>query len=60
MIEGGGGKRNEGKRYFKTLNKETLEPNSCEHSDQILNATGDGVVIEIFSAVDAVWHSLDV
>ncbi len=44
---------------LKTLRKETLEPKTREHKGRIFNASGDGVLIEFASAVDAVQHTLD-
>ena len=45
---------------LKTLRKEVFDPKTAEHNGRIFNTSGDGVLVEFASVVDAVQHALDV
>ncbi len=45
---------------LKTLRKELLDPKIAEYGGRIVKTTGDGILIEFPSAVDAVLHAVDV
>ncbi len=45
---------------IKTLRKELLDPKVEEYGGRIVKTTGDGLLIEFPSAVDAVQHAVDV
>ena len=45
---------------LKTLRKELLDPKITEYGGRIFKTTGDGMLIEFPSAVDAVQHAVDV
>ena len=45
---------------IKTLQREVFEPKTREHNGRIFNTSGDGVLVEFASVVDAVQHALDV
>ncbi len=45
---------------LKTLQKELLHPKVAEYGGRIVKTTGDGILIEFPSAVDAVQHAIDV
>ncbi len=45
---------------LKTLRKEVLEPKTSEHNGRVFGTSGDGVLVEFASVVDAVQHALDV
>ncbi|MEJ2122795.1 MAG: adenylate/guanylate cyclase domain-containing protein [Alphaproteobacteria bacterium] len=45
---------------LRTLRKELFEPKIDEYGGRIVKTTGDGILIEFASAVDAVQHAVDV
>ncbi len=45
---------------LKTLRKELLDPKITEYGGRVVKTTGDGILIEFPSAVDAVQHAVDV
>jgi len=45
---------------LKTLRKELLDPKVDEYGGRIVKTTGDGILVEFPSAVDAVQHAVDV
>ncbi len=45
---------------LKTLRKELLDPKITEYGGRVVKTTGDGILIEFPSAVDAVQHAIDV
>ena len=45
---------------LKTLRKEVFDPKLAEHNGRIVKTTGDGVLVEFASAVDAVQHAVEV
>ena len=45
---------------LKTLRKELLDPKITEYGGRVVKTTGDGILIEFPSAVDAVSHASDV
>ena len=44
---------------LKERRKTVLEPVLCSHEGRIANVTGDGVLVEFASAVNAVWQRWD-
>jgi adenylate cyclase len=45
---------------LKAVRKELLDPKIAEYGGRIVKTTGDGILIEFSSAVDAVQHAVDV
>jgi adenylate cyclase len=45
---------------LKALRKELIDPKITEYGGRIVKTTGDGILIEFPSAVDAVQHAIDV
>ncbi len=45
---------------LNAIRKELLDPKITEYSGRIVKTTGDGILIEFPSAVDAVQHAVDV
>jgi adenylate cyclase len=45
---------------IKSLRREIFEPKIRDHNGRIFNTSGDGVLVEFASVVDAVQHALDV
>ncbi len=45
---------------LKTLRKEVLNPKVSAYGGRVVKTTGDGVLIEFPSAVDAVQHAVDI
>ena len=45
---------------LKTLRKELLDPKVEEYGGRVVKTTGDGVLVEFPSVVDAVQHAVDV
>ncbi len=45
---------------LKSVHAELIEPKVAEYGGRIVKTTGDGVLIEFPSAVDAVQHAVDV
>lgn len=45
---------------LKSLRKELIDPKIAEYGGRIVKTTGDGILIEFPSAVDAVQHAIDV
>ena len=45
---------------LKAIRKELLDPKTAEYGGRIVKTTGDGILIEFPSAVDAVQHAVDV
>jgi adenylate cyclase len=45
---------------LKALRREVFEPKVAEYGGRIVKTTGDGVLVEFPSAVDAVQHAVDV
>ena len=45
---------------LRTLRKEVLDPLTAEHNGRVVKLTGDGVLIEFASAVDAVEYAISV
>ena len=45
---------------LKTFRNEILDPKVAEYGGRIFKTTGDGVLVEFASAVDAVQQSVDV
>ena len=45
---------------LKTLRKEVFDPKVAEYGGRIVKTTGDGVLVEFPSAVDAVQHAVDI
>ena len=45
---------------LKTLRIEVFDPRIAEHNGRIVMTTGDGVLVEFASAVDAAQHAVDV
>ena len=45
---------------LKTLRKEVFDPKLADHNGRIVKTTGDGVLVEFASAVDAVQHAVEV
>ncbi len=45
---------------LKTVRKELFDPKVDEYGGRIVKTTGDGILIEFSSAVDAVQHAVDV
>ena len=45
---------------LKAIRKELIDPKIAEYGGRIVNTTGDGILIEFPSAVDAVQHAVDV
>ena len=45
---------------MKTLRKDVIDPKITEYSGRIFKTTGDGILAEFPSAVDAVRHAVDV
>ena len=45
---------------MKTLRKDVIDPKIAEYSGRIFKTTGDGILAEFPSAVDAVRHAVDV
>jgi adenylate cyclase len=45
---------------MKTLRKDVIDPKIAEYGGRIFKTTGDGILAEFPSAVDAVKHSVDV
>ena len=43
---------------LKTLRKELLDPKTAEYGGRVVKTTGDGILIEFPSAVDAVQHAV--
>ncbi len=46
--------------HLKTLRKELLDPKIAEYGGRVVKTTGDGILIEFPSAVDAVQFAVDV
>ncbi len=44
---------------LKTLRKELLDPKITEYRGRVVKTTGDGILIEFPSAVDAVQHAVE-
>ncbi len=44
---------------LKTLRKELLDPKITEYGGRVVKTTGDGILIEFPSAVDAVQYAVD-
>ena len=44
---------------LKERRKTVLEPVLCSHEGRIAKVTGDGVLVEFASAVNAVWQRWD-
>jgi len=44
---------------LKAIRKELIDPKIAEYGGRIVNTTGDGILIEFPSAVDAVQHAVD-
>ncbi len=45
---------------LKTLRKEVFDPRIAEHNGRIVKTTGDGVLVEFASVVDAVQCAVDI
>jgi adenylate cyclase len=45
---------------LKAIRKELLDPKIAEYGGRVVKTTGDGILIEFPSAVDAVQHAVDV
>ncbi|MFB3111515.1 MAG: adenylate/guanylate cyclase domain-containing protein, partial [Gemmatimonadales bacterium] len=45
---------------LKTLRKEVFKPQTAKHNGRIVKTTGDGVLVEFASAVDAVQYAIKV
>ncbi|HSG18389.1 MAG TPA: adenylate/guanylate cyclase domain-containing protein, partial [Anaerolineae bacterium] len=45
---------------LRALRKELIDPKITEYGGRIVKTTGDGILIEFPSAVDAVQHAIDV
>jgi adenylate cyclase len=45
---------------LKSLRKELIDPKIAEYGGRVVKTTGDGILIEFPSAVDAVQHAVDV
>ena len=47
-------------RQLKSLRKELIDPKFTEHRGRIVKTTGDGMLVEFFSVVDAVRCAVDI